>query len=586
MPTYAPLPSSSLDLPRPPSSLSAFKDKPFPARNYILLRKSRRCLSRLCRPLYLSAIFAIALAWQLLFNASYAPSTAPAFAIPPHETVFIAANILSGPLITGPWGQSLVQLVDAIGRDRVFVSIYGGPTEALRVLGGMLGDDVQRSIVSEETQPLDLGAMPRTTLPGGERRVKRIAWLAAVRNKVLEPLYRHPNVRAGAGAKSAAESEGGQWRKFDKILFINDVFFDAPGALRLLWGTNLKNGKTGYKAVCAADFVASWKYYDTFATRDAEGYSIGVPIFPWFSAEGAAVTRNDVLEGRDAVRVKSCWGGMVAFRGEYFWAKEEGDGRRRELLADERTSAQDAEAASKFSAGNDIATTKAQNGLGIPRLPLRFRSEPEPFWDSSECCLIHADIISLPSLPRPEDDQEKRDEWDTGIYMNPFVRTSYSASTHSHLALAQRFERLFSPVQRLLNICARMPRWNYRRGETEGEVVADQLWISVHSNQTEREAVDAAEHASDGANLSPGLDADGNGDGAERKGILGARATLGTPKGRDYWSTEGYYAPFKRTAKRGGYCGVRQLLVVKEGELKVGEGNWDNLLDQVPPVDM
>ncbi|KAK2625977.1 hypothetical protein QTJ16_004239 [Diplocarpon rosae] len=580
MPTYAPLPSSSssLDLPRSPSSSSAeLRDRLLPSRTYHLLRRSRRCLSRCCRPWSLSVICAVALAWQLLCNASYAPATAPAFAIPPHETVFIAANILSGPLITGPWGQSLVQLVEAIGRDRVFVSIYGGPTEALRGLGEMLGEGVQKSLVSEETQPLDLGAVPRTTLPGGERRVKRIAWLAAVRNKALEPLYWH----AGAGTTTAPGSGGGPRSQYDKILFINDVFFDAPGALRLLWGTHLQDGHASYKAVCAADFVTSWKYYDTFATRDAEGYSIGVPIFPWFSAAGHAVTRNDVLAGRDAVRVKSCWGGMVAFRGEYFWARE-GAG-----WPGERPAAPNApEAGASAPAGQGLAPTPAPNGPGLPRLPLRFRSEPEPFWDSSECCLIHADIISLPSLPHSQSGRDDGDEWDTGIYMNPYVRTSYSARTHSHLALAQRFERLLSPVQRVLNLCARMPRWNYRRGETAGEVVGDQLWISVHSNQTEREAVEAAEHDMDAASRGPGLDAGGRGDWVERRGRVGERATLGTPQSRDFWSAEGYYVPFQRTATRGGYCGVRQLLVMKEGPLEAGEGNWDNLLDRVPPVDV
>jgi len=43
---------------------------------------------------------------------------------------------------------------------------------------------------------------------------------------------------------------------------------------------------------------------------------------------------------------------------------------------------------------------------------------------------------------------------------------------------------------------------------------------------------------------------------------------------------------FNRTAKRGGYCGVRQLLVMKEGKLEEGEGNWDKLLDEVPPIEM
>lgn len=32
---------------------------------------------------------------------------------------------------------------------------------------------------------------------------------------------------------------------------------------------------------------------------------------------------------------------------------------------------------------------------GIELLPLRFRYELAPFWDASECCLIHADLSYL-----------------------------------------------------------------------------------------------------------------------------------------------------------------------------------------------
>ncbi|KAF8857152.1 hypothetical protein BDZ45DRAFT_564854, partial [Acephala macrosclerotiorum] len=305
----------------------------------------------------------------------------------------------------------------------------------------------EKRIVSEEQEPINLRSVARTQLPTGESRIKRIAFLAEVRNKVLEPLWDR-------------RKKGG----FEKVLFINDVFFDAEGATRLLWGTK---GGEGYKAVCAADFVTSWKYYDTFATRDAEGYSIGVPLFPWFSAEGDAVSRNDVLANKDAVRVKSCWGGMVAFDGRYF---QEGN----EVEMEGISAAQHKESSNSSGKGKG----KKVHGVGIPELPLRFRSEAEPFWDSSECCLIHADIMSLPSFPSSgETSKEKDDEYNTGIYMNPYVRTAYSSSAFRHISLAKRFERLFSPLQRMLNSFVHMPRFNYRRAEKEGQIVHDKLWI-------------------------------------------------------------------------------------------------------------
>ena len=206
--------------------------------------------------------------------------------------------------------------------------------------------------------------------------------------------------------------------------------------------------------------------------------------------------------------------------------------------------------------------------------------------------MIHADIMALPDLALPPSatswKKNEEDEWDTGIYMNPYVRTSYSASAHRHIWLAKRFERLFVPVQRMLNYWAGMPRWNYRRTEREGKKVKDRLWISVHSNLTEEEAVRRAEEGwafdDEGSEKS----------GVERRaavmgrvnGVLGKREVLGKVRGKEYWDNEGYYVDYERTAKRGGYCGVRQLLVMKEGKVEEGQGNWDNLLDRVPPIDI
>ena len=53
------------------------------------------------------------------------------------EKVFIAANILQADLIRGAWGTSVLELIDLLGEENVFLSIYendGGPetAEALR----------------------------------------------------------------------------------------------------------------------------------------------------------------------------------------------------------------------------------------------------------------------------------------------------------------------------------------------------------------------------------------------------------------------------------------------------------------------
>ncbi len=466
------------------------------------------------------------------------------------ERVFVAANIVDGDLVRRAWGDGILELVERIGVQRCFVSVYGGPTDALMDLDRRLEEvGVERRIVSEEVEGVDLGAMEKTKLPSGKERVERIAFLAEVRNMALRPLK-----EKGA-------------RRWDKVLFVNDVFFDVEGALRLLWGSdgneNEKERKKETRAVCATDFIAPWKYYDTFATRDTEGYSLGVPIFPWFAKVGNAISRNDVLAGRDRVRVKSCWGGMVVFDGSLFQSPQTSE-----------------------------AIPPSSENKGV-QLRLRFRSEREPFWDSSECCLIHADIIAASQSSSSDQDHEAaEDPWDTGIYMNPFVRVSYSARTKKWIWLAKRFEALLPLLQDIINRLAHMPRFNPRRAEVPGQIIPSRLWISSVSGKSEEEQFRIAEES-----WNHGI---GIGDEEGKLGFRESRiviprekekekkALVGKVHDKSYWEKEGYYIPFNRTARRGGYCGVRQLLVLKEGPKEDGDGggNWDTLLGEIPPLDL
>ena len=76
--------------------------------------------------------------------------------------------------------------------------------------------------------------------------------------------------------------------------------------------------KAQYRAACGVDFINPVKFYDTYATRDLEGYSMGLSFYPRFTDAGKAKSQRDVLEQKDAVRVRSCWGGIVAFDEKYF----------------------------------------------------------------------------------------------------------------------------------------------------------------------------------------------------------------------------------------------------------------------------
>lgn len=236
--------------------------------------------------------------------------------------------------------------------------------------------------------------MPRVTTPTGERRIKRIAFLAEVRNRALRPLQTNSSV------------------PYDRVLFINDVMFNPIDAIHLLFSSNVNaSGRAQYGAVCAVDFINAFKFYDRFATRDFEGYELGIPFFPWFTDAGNGVSRKDVLDQKDAVRVRACWGGMTAFEAKWF--------------------------IETYPQG----TIHSQPPLDVS--PLRFRYEEDPFWDSSECCLIHGDLTYL----RHGSDITA----DSGIYTNPYIRVAYDSRTLRWLPLARRIERLYSSVHNMLN---------------------------------------------------------------------------------------------------------------------------------------
>lgn len=338
---------------------------------------------------------------------------------PGNEKVFIAVSLYDrgGKLAQGQWGSTVLRLIDLLGEDNVFLSIYendSGPEgeSALRALEKQVSSN--KSVIIEEH--FDLSNLPRVTIPGGSKRTKRIDYLAEVRNRALRPLE---------------ESK----TQYDKLLYINDVLFDPIDALHLLFSTNVDdNGIAQYRAACAVDFSNPFKFYDTYATRDVQGYGMGLPFFPWFTSAGGGRSRRDVLAGKDAVRVRSCWGGMVAFDARFF----QGD-------------------------------AKPAVDMGGEQFPVRFRSAPDLFWEASECCLIHADIEKPPS---------NGDEIvDTGIYMNPFVRVAYDGRTLSWLRTTRRFEKLYSFIHDIGSRLVGMPWFNPRRSEVGGQAVEETVWV-------------------------------------------------------------------------------------------------------------
>ncbi|MCJ1387041.1 hypothetical protein MMC17_010170 [Xylographa soralifera] len=426
--------------------------------------------------------------YQVLQKAVVA-SKLPGRGNPHNEKIFIAANILQEDLIRGPWGKSMLELIDLLGGENVFLSIYEndsgpGTVKALK--------ELRRNLICNSSivtgGHLSLDSFPTVTLPSGEKRVKRIAYLAEVRNRALRPL----DPRYDPANKPLVE-DGFQYTSvtYQRVLFINDVYFSPLSALHLLFSTNLdpSTNRPNYRAACAVDFIGYAMFYDTFVVRDLEGFGMGLMFYPWFTPSGKSESRGDVLAGKDAVRVKSCWGGMIALEAAPFQQ-----------------------------------LPKSSVDLSQPATDLlRFRYEPELFWESSECCLIHADMLAR--TPPVGESQS------TGIYINPFVRVAYKPATYSWIPFITRYERFFAILQYIISRLF-YPENNPRREDRAGEQVIRKMW-----------------------------DYDLDNDGAP---VIGA----------------GGFREVKALATPGGYCGQQRLFVmleVKNGTNKDGKKNWEKV---------
>ncbi|KAH0293456.1 hypothetical protein KCU62_g1086, partial [Aureobasidium sp. EXF-3399] len=372
-------------------------------------------------------------------------STDPGRANIHNEKIFIASSIYDkqGKLASGPWAQNLLDLVDLLGPENVFLSVFEDDPDSLaRTSLERFSKRVNcdSSLVAEH---VDRAALPHVKLPNGQKRLKRIEFLAHVRNRALAPLE---------DPESSAYSV-----HFDKLLYINDVVFDPIDAANLIFSTNVdETGKAKYHAACAADFINPFKYYDTFATRDDQGNRIGVPIYPWFSDARDANSRKDVLDQKDAVKVRSCWGGMVAFNARWF----QPGGMRINLGVADTTPDLDMISSNQESADD---TTSIPNT--VP--PIRFRASADTFWDASECCLVHADIEAAVN---------RSGSLSTGIYLNPYIRVAYSSRTLFFLRISRRFERLFAPFQKMLGVSLGLPTRNPRRIQEVGQQYEDVVW--------------------------------------------------------------------------------------------------------------
>ncbi|TVY87426.1 hypothetical protein LAWI1_G007074 [Lachnellula willkommii] len=331
-----------------------------------LLRSSRRS----SRPRLLLLTLTTLIFLDYLLNTSGAPSpqrTSELSAPLAREQIFIVSiQRNSEYMLRLYWNAALLSLVSFLGPANVFVSISESGSlddtkgalrdleERLNALGVqnriVLGESMEEQIEAQKHVPGDREGWVYTGREGfgdGGWEKRRIPHLAKSRNHAMEPLF-------------LVE------RRFDKVLWVNDVVFTNEDVATLL---STREGD--YAAVCAMDFSSNADtYYDTFALRDSSGLKTSSIHYPYFLSRPSL----QPLLALHPIPLQSCWNGLVSFAAAPFYTNPQ----------------------------------------------LKFRGIPDSLatehLEGSECCLIHADNHALRAQK--------------GVWMNPNVRVTYNASTY------------------------------------------------------------------------------------------------------------------------------------------------------------
>ncbi|TIB06863.1 hypothetical protein E3P96_00029 [Wallemia ichthyophaga] len=203
------------------------------------------------------------------------------------STYFFSANFYNSQDILPAFFDQFLQLSDYLGRDNVYISIYESNSH-----------DNTKDLLHHFDDALTRLSIPHTVITDDSTQKpffvgnERINYLASVRNLTLAPLTRQLDER---------------FNHFDKIVFLNDVFYDWFSVVRLL---NTRNG--AYDQVCAFDFFKIG-LYDTWVTRDTCSRRTKV-VWPYYQDAHSI----DLLRRGEPIPVNSCWNGITAFDASWF----------------------------------------------------------------------------------------------------------------------------------------------------------------------------------------------------------------------------------------------------------------------------
>jgi alpha-1,3-mannosyltransferase len=225
-----------------------------------------------------------------------------------NERIMIAAMLYNNETLLPHWIAELLNLIGALGRDNVFISIVES------------GSQDQTGVWLEWLQRILLALdVPHFIIANGPPRVDRlrIRHLARLRNLVLAPLQ-----------MAIGHNDWMEWHfierfvkrrvaesaiHVDKVLWLNDVYWCKEEALRLL--------AHDADIACASDFVRpeeGWHFYDGWVARDVSGDIVS----SYLNIDARYFMRDSASDSRWKkglpVQMASCWNGMVSMNAEGF----------------------------------------------------------------------------------------------------------------------------------------------------------------------------------------------------------------------------------------------------------------------------
>lgn len=302
------------------------------------------------------------------------------------KKVFIASNLHNNQDVLPYYSAALQQLVQLIGVNNTYVSIYEShSSDKTKPMLSVIDHDLQQLGVPRRILMDD----KRTKVGLGQHRNGRIDFLAYVRNVALEPL------------KELFD----KGQPFTHVLWINDVYFQPNAILQLL---DTDAGR--YDQACALDFIGNG-FYDIWVMRDVQGET-AKRTWPYFA------NKREIQALRDErpFLVNACWNGVSAFDARWYLNTVSTLAAKRATL--------------EPSQSNQTLQTSAQDvnpdALEPPlELPLRFRSSPRCF--SSECQLMSFDIHRAVAPLRPR------------IWINPRVKVAYEWRSYFQYVWLERW---------------------------------------------------------------------------------------------------------------------------------------------------